>query len=89
MFTNSLSPHTRTMYTTGGLNCACAMMLYDFTYNSVLQSKNAVCANITHNRYFHLISNFRLIHYYGKRLYEHMFDMVDTAFRYWTALIVY
>ena len=43
-----------------------------------LQSKKTVCANIKHNGYFHLTSNFRSIHSYGKRLYGHMFDMVDT-----------
>ncbi len=45
-------------------------------------SKSAVCANIKHNRYFHLTSNFRSIHSRGKRLYGHVFDMGDTAFSY-------
>ncbi len=29
---------------------------------TAVQSKKAVCANIKHNRYFHLTSNFKLIH---------------------------
>ncbi len=49
---------------------------------SAVQSKNAVCANIKHNRYFHSTCNFSLIHSHDKRLYGHMFDMVDTTFSY-------
>ncbi len=47
-----------------------------------IQSKNTECANIKHNKYFHLMCNFRLIHFNGKKLYGHMFEMVDTAFSY-------
>ena len=47
-----------------------------------VQSKNAVSASMKHNRYFHSTTNLRSIHYPGKRLYEHVFDMVDTAFSY-------
>ena len=49
---------------------------------SAMQSKNAVCANIKHNRYFHLTSNFRSIYSHGKRLYGHTFDIVNIAFSY-------
>ena len=51
-------------------------------------SKNTVSANIKHIRYFHQSSNFWSIHYYSKSLYVHVWYMVDTAFSYWTALIV-
>ena len=59
-----------------------------FAEYTAVQSKNAVRANIKHNRYFHLTPNFRPIHCHGKRLYGHMFDMVDSIFSYWRALIV-
>ncbi len=55
---------------------------------TAVPSKNAVSANIKHSRYFHQTSNFWSIHYYGKRLYVHMFNAVDTAFSYGRALIV-
>ena len=38
---------------------------------------------MSNNRYIlPLTSDFRSIHYCGKMLYRHMFDMVDTAFSY-------
>ena len=60
----------------------------NLTNNSAVTSKNAVSANIKHNGYFHLTSNFRSIHSHGKRLYVHMFNVADTAFSYGTTLIV-
>ncbi len=48
------------------------------------QVKNAVSASIKHSRYFHFWS----IRYCSKRLYIHMFDMLDTAFSYGKTLIV-
>ncbi len=57
-------------------------------FNAAVPSKNAVSANIKHKRYFLFTSSVWSIHYCGKRLYVHMFDMVDTAFRYGRALIV-
>ncbi len=55
---------------------------------SAVRSKKTVCANIKHNRYCHLTSTLMSIHSHGKRLYGHMCDIVDTAFRYWRALII-
>ncbi len=55
---------------------------------SASQSKNAVSTNLKHSRYIHLMSNFLSIHSHTKRLYVHMFDIVDTAFNYCRALIV-
>ena len=51
---------------------------------STIQSKNAVCANVKHNRYFHLEYNFRSVHSHGKMLFGHMFAMInlDNAFSY-------
>ncbi len=50
---------------------------------SAAPSKNAVSANIKHSRYPSIEQlNFWSIHYCDKRLYVHMFDMVDTAFSY-------
>ncbi len=34
------------------------------------------------------IKTSRSIHSHGKRLYVHMFDMIDTALSYWRALVV-
>ena len=51
-------------------------------------SKNAVSANIKQSRYFHLTSKFWVIHFCGKRLHIHMFEMGDTALSYKRALIV-
>ncbi len=56
-------------------------------YAAVL-CKNAVSANTKHGRYFHQTSHFRSIHNCSKRLYVHMFDVVDTAFSYGRALII-
>ncbi len=42
--------------------------------------KRQYCANIKHNRYFHLRSNFSSIHSQAKMLHGHTLDMVDTAF---------
>ena len=53
------------------------------------QSKNAVCTLIEHNRYVHLTYNFASIYLHAKKLYLHMFDIVDTAFGYESKLIVY
>ncbi len=40
--------------------------------------KNAVCANIEHNRYFHYTSNFRSIHSHGQKSHGPvMFDTVE------------
>ncbi len=55
---------------------------------NIVQSKDEVCGNIKHNRYFHSTSNFRLIHSHGKRLYGHMFDIKDIALSYRRTLIV-
>ena len=49
-------------------------------YDSAVVSKNEVFANIKHSRYFHWTYNFWSIHYCGKKLYVHVFDMVDNAF---------
>ncbi len=56
--------------------------------SSAALSKNTLSANIKHSRYFHLTSNFWSIHFHAKRLYVHIFDMVDTFFSYWRASIV-
>ncbi len=58
--------------------------------NSAPQSKNAVSTNIKHtcSRYIHLISNFSSIHFHTKRLYVHMFGIIDTSFSYVRGLIV-
>ncbi len=69
------------------------LCLFEHTHvsqNSAIPSKNAVFmvfANIKHSRQFRLTSKFWSIHYCGKRLYVHMFDMVDTAFSYGRALV--
>ena len=55
---------------------------------TTVQSKNAVCAFIKHNRYFNCVYNFTSIHSHAKRLYFHIFDVVDTAFSYEKELIV-
>ena len=57
-------------------------------YTSAPPSKNAVSAIIKQSRYFHLKSNFTLIHSHAKRLYIHMIDIVDAAFSYERELIV-
>ena len=54
---------------------------------STVQSKNTVCAFIKHSKYFRLQYNFTSIHSHVKKLYLHMFDIVDTAFRYERELI--
>ncbi len=59
-----------------------------YMYISAPQSKNAVSTNIKHRRYIHLMSNFLSIHFYTRRLYVHMFDLVDTPFSYGRGLIV-
>ncbi len=53
-------------------------LCYKATY--AVQSKTQYAQYIKHNRYFHSTSNFRSIHSHGKRLYVHMFDMVDITF---------
>ncbi len=58
------------------------------TINYAVLSKNAVSANINNSRYFCYASHFWWIHYCGKRLYVHMFHIVDTAFSYWREFIV-
>ncbi len=55
---------------------------------SAPQSKNAVSTNIKHSRYIHLMSNFSSILFHTKRLYVHMFDIVDPPFIYGRGLIV-
>ena len=53
------------------------------------QSKNAVCANVKHNRYFHIkhpISGKSTPMVKG--CLDIMFDVVVTTFSYWRALIV-
>ncbi len=62
-----------------------ALLLY---WYSATQSKNAVSINIKLSRYIHLMSNFSSIHFHTKRLYVHMFDIVDTPFSYRRQLIV-
>ncbi len=62
--------------------------IYTTYFISVPQSKNAVSTNLRYSRYIHLMSNFSSIHFHTKRLYEHMFDIVDTAFSYGRELIV-
>ncbi len=47
---------------------------------SAPQSKNAVSTNMKHSRNIHLMSIFLSIHFHTKRLYVHMFDIVDTPF---------
>ena len=44
---------------------------YAIGKDSAPPSKNAVSAIITQSRYFHLKSNFTLIHSHAKRLYIH------------------
>ena len=61
---------------------------YALCNSSAVPSKNAVSADINHSRYFHWTSNFWSIHYCVKRLYVHMFDMLDTVLSYGRALIV-
>ncbi len=61
------------------------------TYTSLLsapQSKNAVSTTIKHGRYIYLMSIFLSIHFHTKRLYVHLFDIVDTPFSYRRGLIV-
>ncbi len=48
------------------------------TYMAAFPSKNAVSTNIKHSSYINLMSHFSSIHCHTKRLYVHMFDMVDT-----------
>ncbi len=71
---NFFIPETKFLYHT--------LNVYSILLHSTIQSKSAVSATIKHNRYFHSTPNFRSIHVHGKRLYGHMFDMVNTAFRY-------
>ncbi len=52
------------------------------------QSKNTVFTNIIHSRYIHLMSNFLSIHFHMKRLYVHMFDIINTPFIYGRGLIM-
>ena len=47
---------------------------------SAPQSKNAVSTYIKHSRYIHFMSNFLSNHFHAKKLYEHMFDIVDTRY---------
>ena len=51
-------------------------------------SKNAVCTSIKPSSYIHLMSNFLSIYFYTKKLYVHMFDIVDTPFSYGRESIV-
>ncbi len=88
VFWQKLKPVQRSLYFKG-----------DPTYNTKItlvqpppgmsapQSKNAVSTNIKHSRYIHLMSNFSSIHFHAKRLYVHMFDIVDTPFSYGRGLI--
>ncbi len=50
------------------------LQLFQF---SKKHSKNTVSTYIKHSRYIHLMSNFLSIHFHTKRLYVHMFDIVD------------
>ncbi len=69
-------------YRGGGLGGVSKLRLVKESKKSccAVQSKKAVSANIKLIRYFHLPSDFWPILSHGKRLYDHMFDMVDTAF---------
>ena len=55
---------------------------------SVPQSKNIVSTSIKHSRYINLMSNVLSIYFHTKRLYVHMFDIVDIPFSNGTGLIV-
>ena len=57
-------------------------------HSSAPQSKNAVSTIYKQSRYIHLMSNLSSIHFHTKRLYVHMFDIVDTSFSYGRGLIV-
>ena len=54
---------------------------------SAVLSKNAICAFLKHSIHFHLTYSFTSIPSHAKKLYLHMFDIVDTAFSYERELI--
>ncbi len=63
-------------------------MLGTLLSRSAHQVKMQYLQNIKHSRYIHLMSNFLSIHFHTKRLYVHMFDIVDTPLSYGRGLIV-
>ena len=65
-------------------------IMWDYTWrpNSAVQSKHALCAFIEHNPYFHYTYNFTSIHSHGKKLYLHMFDIINTVLRSERELII-
>ena len=70
------------------IKAGCTFVQYIMVYISDPEIKNAVSTNIKHSRYIHLMSNFLSIRFHTKRLYVHMFDIVDTPFRYGRGLII-
>ena len=56
-------------------------------YTSAIPSKNAVSAKIKHCSFKRLISG-QFTKYCGKKLYERMFNVADTAFSYRRAMLV-
>ena len=73
--------------------CFLLLMLLLMSYKgtegiAAVQSKNAVCAFTKHSRYFHSTYYFTSIHSHAKKLYLHMFDIVDTAFDFERKLII-
>ena len=79
------------LQSTGDLTWSSKMNRISGICISAPQSKNSVSTSIKHTRYIHLMSNFSSIHIHTKRLYVHMFDIVDivdTLFSYGRGLIV-
>ncbi len=50
-----------------------------------VQSEKAISANMKHDRYFHLTSNFRLIYSHGKRLYVMQYVFSSVQYNGWSA----
>ncbi len=56
--------------------------------SSVSQSKKAVSKNIKHSRYINLVKLLVNFNFHTKRLYVHMFDIVDILFSHGRGLVV-
>ena len=74
----ALKPNIPFSLTINNFHKTCAEFFTKGT--SAVQSKNAVCAFIDHSRYFHKTYTFTSMHTHAKKLYLHMFDIVDTSY---------